>query len=251
MSPITYAVRRITQEIPREILTQAFGRKTLYGHQDTQSIENAIAQDVIYSYVMNDLNMVMGTHVDIKIGTLPYREMNNAHVYDIPLRMTQGRHITRVLSVETGTPDAGPGQSSMDRLLNASMPGPESSGTARVEIVAPNVVALYEYSNGINTFLRCVLANEENLSNLNAGYQRRFIELCVLASKALIYQRLDIAIGDGIQNGSPTNPQLRGRIDSYADAYELYNEQLDTRWNKINVLNDPKAKNRHIRSLLG
>ncbi len=250
MDLINFAVRRITQDIPTELLVRAFGRKLTYGHQDTRSIEAAIQQDVITDYIYQDLNCVIGTHVDINIGTLPQREINNAIVIDIPLNMTQGRHISRVLSIETGTPDNGGSGSMADQLL-AGNTGPESTGTARIEIVAPNVIAIYERITGSNVFLKCMLANSPNFSNLNPAYQRHFVRLAVMAAKSIIYQRLNISVGDGTANGAPTDPQLRGELDRYADINELYNEEIETKWRKINILGDPKAKNRHIRSILG
>ncbi|AXH70799.1 hypothetical protein [Vibrio phage BONAISHI] len=246
---ITYALTRISNEIPIEVLEMAFKVNPYYDAFHS-SLESRIKHEVIDKVVKPELDISGGDVVTVPLEGIPYREINNAWVYNIPLSHTQGRHISNVHSVEMGLADYGPAQSGSSSILSASSPA-QSTGTARAEVRGPNVVVIYEQVISINAFLRCVLENDEQLANLNRSYYRDFGKLCVLAARMMIYNLLSVRLdSDAIVRGN-SNQQLRNIVDSYADSAELFYQDLTERWSRIMINQDPKVKNRIIRMNIG
>lgn len=247
---ITYALNRIITQVPRELLEKAFRRDPYYDGYSITTLENRIKFAVIDSIITPELNIVGGDIVTIYFQGLPYREINNAWVYNVPLSMTQGRHITNIHSIEMGVSDFGPKGSLTDVVLDAAS-GPASTGTARAAVRGPNTIVVYEQVISTNAFMRCVLANDAEFQNLNPAYYRDFGKLAVLAAQMLIYNTLDISLGSGALTGGEVSGQLRARLDSYSDSAELFYQEIETRWSRIFLNQDPVTKNRILRLNLG
>jgi hypothetical protein len=246
MNCINYCISRVIASIGRPLLQRAFVDHNNWNLFDTNNLESLIEDQVMRSFVMVDLNLMTGESETIPLGDLPYRELNNAHIYDIPLSRTHGRHISVVHAIEVEGVDFGPGSSSVtNRGAHAGM-GVQATGTARVEKVGPNMIAVYEHIPGYNTFLRCELENDRNLNNYSQKHWRKVANLCMLATKHLIYARLSDSMGDGAQSGGAPSDYLRQKVDGYADAEELYYEALDE-MPSIGMMNDRKQYNRILR----
>jgi hypothetical protein len=246
---ITYAITRILTQVPRELLEKAFRRDPFYDGYSMTSIEDRIKYAVIDNVLRPELNIAGGEIVTIFFQQLPYREINNAWVYNVPLSMTQGRLITAIHSIEMGTSDFGPAGPLTDVILDAAS-GPSGTGTARVAVRGPNTIVSYEQIISTNAFMRCVLENDAQFQNLNPKFYREFGKLAVLATQMIIYNTLDISMGSASLVGGEISGQLRSRLDSYADSAELFYQEIETLWSRIFLLQDNVTKNRTLRLLI-
>ncbi|CAH0448020.1 hypothetical protein SM033_00196 [Vibrio phage vB_VpaM_sm033] len=245
-SCIGYCIKRVMTDIDINLLERAFRPRDQWHAYDTYNLEYYIENEVIRDYVMTDLNLVSGQAERIPIYDLPFQQINNAHVYRIPLTRTHGRRITAVHSVEHGYADGGMGDASLTQVLAEATMGPQATGTARTEIVAPNTIAIYEHSIGWNSFIRVNLEHDENLQNINPRFQRDIAKLCTAAAKHLIHVKLANKIGDGESFGGAPSDYVRSTIDSYSDQKDIYEELLDAIPKKM-LLNDRKQANRIAR----
>lgn len=248
--PISYALQRVRLQVNSHLLDLAFQENPFYDAYRHASLEAKIRHVIIEQWIMPDLDIVGGDRVVISLQDLQPKEFQNAWVYQIPLSMTRGRHITRIDSIETGMADTGPQQTVGDALLNAAS-GPESSGTARVEICGPNTIALHERIVAMNTFIRATITNDENLANLPVPYHRKFSQLVILATQAYIYTKLNGVLNDPAYSGGPTSGNLQSVLDGYSDAITLYDELIDTEFRRIFQLKDKEHKRRNLQAQLG
>lgn len=237
---VKYGTGRIISEIPPQILEKAFNAHPQYGVGLFKSRAELIADEVIRKRVIVDCNIVGGEQRSISLDGIPGKSVGDALIYKIPLKKTGGRHIISVMGLETT--EAGSQMNSLS-MVNAAN-GPETLNSSKVELVGPNCIAVETVVPGIGMFLRCMLANDPELSNFNQKSYLAFGELCVLAAKSIIYNKLIITLGESGSNGGNTNAATQSIIDSYADATELYNEFINKRWRKISMMTDTVTNNR-------
>ena len=252
MSAVNLAMRHIRSRIPLEILTKAFKSNSLYEQHSTVSMDWLIQRDVINNLVLPDLNVIGGEHVDIDLSSLSPRIIEGAYVYEIPLTMTRGKHITRVLSVSQGTGSSTAMSSDLMSLANQMLQAStrfETDETSRVRLVGPNIVVVEEglYSSPA---LRCALSYDEQMSSLNEGYWRDFAQLCVWACEIIIFNRLSISLGSGSALGGTVNDRLMSSVNLMEESIAKYDEFLDTKAHKIFLLGDKRAHREHIQALL-
>lgn len=243
---IGMCVKRIMADIDINLLERAFRPKTEWHQYDTFNLEHYIENIVVRDYVMTDLNLISGQTERILLNNIPYEQINDAHVYRIPMNKTHGRRITAVHGVEYGHADTGLGHHTVMQVLADATMGPKSTGHANVELVGPNTVAVFQDSSGWNTFIRVQLEHDENLANFNPRYQRSIAQLCVHAAKHLIHVRVSDYIGDGDALGGAPSNYLRQRIDEYRDAKDIYEEEL-AKIPKKSLMNDKRNHRRIIK----
>lgn len=249
MNAVQYILDRVFTSVPRELLERAFVSHPLYGYRDGFSTEELVRRAVIVDRVLPDLNVAGGQQITVPIGQLSPTVTEAGYMYRIPLQSTQGRHITSVLSIEsTGFADGmvGSGLSSAADAVLSAAAGPVATGSAQVYLVGPNTVMVTESIPTAGTYLRCVLENDPQLANINQRYWSRLSELCILATKMIIYNKLSIALGESGSNGGSTNTYMRAALDEMADSGTLYNEMLNTKMARISILQDRQAHNRVI-----
>ena len=252
MSAITLAMRHIRSRIPQEILSKAFRSDSLYEQFSTVSMDWIIQRDVINNFVLQDLNIIGGEHIEIDLTSLTPKMVEGAYIYEIPLTMTRGKHITRVLSVGQGSGSIGTSNGSeltnlANQMLSASTRF-QSDGTAYIRLAGPNVIVIEE---GIfaNPTLRCALNYDEQMSSLNSAYWRDFAQACVWACEIIIYNRLSISLGSGSALGGTPNDRLMSRVDRMEESLDKYDEFMETKAHKIFLLGDKKAHREHIAML--
>ncbi|UKZ10937.1 hypothetical protein CZP2022_214 [Vibrio phage C-ZP2022] len=245
-SCIALCVQRIMADIDKNILARAFKPQSQWSAYDTYNLEYYIEQKVVRDYLMVDLNLVSGQSETIPVHDLPYQQINNAHVFKIPTSRTHGRRITAVHSLEMDNDDIGMAQGGLSAIVGEASMGPRGTGTARAELVAPNTIAVYEWSLGWRTFVRCQLAHDDNLGNINPRFQRSIAQLAVLAAKHLINVELAGSVGDGDGWGGAPSSYMRQIIDEYAGAKDIYEEELKKIPAKA-IMNDRKTYNRILR----
>lgn len=237
---INYGTTRIMNEIPLELLQKVFNANPVYGAGSLYSREQIIADVLVRNRVMKDCDIVGGEQVIIPLNGVPDAITNGAMIYRIPMSATAGRYINSVLALEMGTWN---GQYAGSNALSAAN-GPQGSGSHLVKLVGTNTIAVQENIPTANLHLRCILGNDANMNNFNEKSKLAFGQMCVLAAKATIYNKLIIAIGEAGNNGGNTNAATQQMVDSYSDATELYNEFVRTRWAKISKMTDRKTHQR-------
>lgn len=265
MNAIDHALKTINQQIPKEILQITFLPQINYRTNIPVTIDARIKDLVIYQQVMQDINIIGGTHVTIPLDGLPIEVIEgSAFVVRIPKSRTQGRSIVSVLNVTYGgtafgdqmvanglvnrSPDV---LATSQQMLNSIASIPHISD-AQVMLLADNVVMVQGIGLSISgLYLRCEIENDSNLSNLKRRSYFAFSKLCLLATKSYIYTSNIIPMDIGYYQGGMNMGKLQDIIDSYESAQEEYEEFLLTRWAKISKLNDNENAERLVRLTAG
>lgn len=267
LNPIQRAVYEIKFSIPIEILQEVF-KPTMYSWSPVSaSIEEQIISRVIKPKVFVDVNMVGGTEVIIPTRDLPRERTDEfTTVFHIPKNMTQGRSIISVLSISYADANSltAYNQTAIydPCTINANNQATEAlyqanntfitPSTAKVELVAENTVMVKDTVRTFSLgFLRCILAYDEQLSQLQIPSILDFVELAVLATKAYIYNTYKIRLDEGKVKGGFELGSFAEIVDSYSDAREQYNEFLRETWRKVAFMNDRESYERLIRMQIG
>lgn len=265
MNAIDHALKTINQQIPKEILQIAFLSQINYRTNIPVTTDSRIKDLVIYQQVMQDINIIGGTHITVPLTGLPIEMIEgNAFVVRIPKSRTQGRSIVSALSVAYGgtaygdqmvanglavrSPDA---LAASQQMLNSIASIPHVSD-AQVMLMADNVVMVQ--GMGLTTsglYLRCEVENDSNLSNLKRRSYFAFSKLCLLATKSYIYTSTVIPMDVGFYQGGMNMGKMQDIIESYESAQEEYEEFLLTKWAKVSKLNDNENAERLVRLMTG
>lgn len=263
MNPIQKALDEIRFRIPREILEETFIKREGNLPPDLVSIETRIREAVLEPRVFTDMDIHGGTEAFLPLE-------NGAHVdhkdpftvvYTIPDELTQGRPIVQVYSIHFGvlgyqnagiiaqhsTSALG---SQMQRVLDSARQTPPAR-TSYLNLIAHNtVMARYVYAPSINAYIHVRLGSDEVMSHIRHQAYAPFANLCVLATKAYIYNSLRVPMDQGYLSGGQTLGSFLETVMGYADSDEMYLDELN-RFKRISVLNDPEARMRHIRTIAG
>lgn len=274
MDPITVAINNVKHSVPREILTQAFMPKRYdptrrVRYQDNvfaASIDELIRRVVVEGRVAIDVNLLSGTEM-----VLPLHHAVREHIdpwnviYRFGSDVTGGRQITAVYevlySVTAGLNGNNVSGQQMQRssqylknardILNASV-GVNTASTAYVQLVGQNTVLVNDVNQMIvHGGLRCRLSHELNFNDIKPVYYHAFGELIQLATKAYIYNTLVIDLDEGAIKGGASLGRIREIVDQYADANQMYMEYLNTKWQRIGLMNDTEAYRKVMKLALG
>lgn len=263
MNPVNYILGQIKFLIPAEVLRAAFYRREFGQQVLPTNIDELIRERVIEGRVRQDCDLVGGTETVIPIYDLPYDAWDNyRYCYRIPLSRTNGRYITRTVGVMLGNAGlfnmpyvGGAGYSQVleasSAVLASNSAIPDVASTD-VQLIGPNTILV----SNLTTFssqmhLRCYVENDADFANLRSTALHRFSELCVLATKAYIYNTLKIPMDMGQLVGGMNLGAFKEVVDEYRDSAQLYQDFLLNKWKRIAILNDPMAKKRHVRVLMG
>lgn len=266
MNPVSNAIREIENVIPSQILTAVFGHEDYrnWRRQAPASIDEMIRSKVIRPRVLKDCNLVGGRLVYVSTeGLEGYSEDPFSVMYTIPPQKTGNREIISVMGVNylphssamgtMGTPygSVNPvtqsdvetvGQRVMDSYANV----PHIS-SAHAELVGYNTVIIRDQMRSTVIYeLRCVLANEENLSNISPRSYPILAKACILAVKSYIYNNLIIRIDQGVLEQGQALGEFKTIVDKYDDAEEQYQNYLETKVKKTLFMNDIESYDRFI-----
>lgn len=261
MTPITKALDEIKNRIPRAILEVVFDTRTWASKNIPISIDEQIMLKVIRPRVMVDIDLVGGIEARISLDGLPQIQTNDyTIVVRIPKEKTQGRSISSVLNLTFSDPHAisNFGTASLSNnsfMLNAAQGLVDAHGAipnasaGRCQLIGDNVVMVSElYLMPANAYLRCILANDSQLSHLQMASYPAFADLCVMAVKAYIYNEHIVKMDMGELRGGQSIGVFKSIIESYADQDELYREYLKGPWRRVAKMNDMESWDRIIRS---
>lgn len=266
MNILTKAIDTIKYSIPIEVLRIAF-KDNIYNHNSAPiSLDEYILNKLIRPRVMVDSNLVGGDTVLVSLDGLEYRVLDNySVVYEIPSDVVNHRSIMSVLSVgyakrlgSTGySQGIHAGNSSCagsTDLLNAamrvgsSMAGIPNISSAKADLVGNNTVVVYDQSGISGLYeLRCIVANEDNMNNISPRSFLPFSNLCLLAAKSYIYNRLIVAIDSAYLSGGQELGAIKDIISSYSDEEENYQTYLNEVWRPTSYMNDTPNYDRFIK----
>ncbi|EKD22627.1 MAG: hypothetical protein ACD_84C00032G0001 [uncultured bacterium] len=258
------ALSEIKARIPKPILEAVFLPRDIRWRQTPPSIDEQIMSLVMRPRVLVDCNLVGGTEVYIPLASIIAERMNDyTSVYRIPKELTQGRSINSVINITFSDPSriSNPGMSVGQQnttmmiagaaVMNAMSSVPITS-TAKVQLIAENVVMVRDsVMLPSNIYLRCILANDENMSHLQMRSYRHFANLGVYAVKAYIYNNYVIPMDLGEMHSGQVLGRFKEIIDSYADSEELYQTYLTEKMEKVLFMNDSESFTRHLKLLIG
>lgn len=263
MNPVNYILTQIKFAIPAEILRAAFYRREFGRNVQPTNLDELIRERVIEAKVRQDCDMVGGTETLVPIYDLPYDAWDSyRYCYRIPLDRTDGRYITRTVAVTMGaggffntpfmqTPSYSQGMGAAAGVLASNTAIPDVA-SIDVQLIGPNTVLVSNLTMmNSQLFLRCFLENDADFMNLRSTAVQRFSEMCILATKAYIYNTLKIPMDMGELIGGMSLGAFKEVVDGYSDAHTLYQDFLLNKWKRIAVLSDPLAKKRHVKLLMG
>ena len=262
MSAIKYGIDRIFREINPEILTLAFMRKS-----DFFSIKTTLAAQiedlVIKNIVLKDTNLIGGITVRLPLNNcrLNYYEQNmTGHnlVIFVPYNLTNNKKIIEP-TLLMSTTDYGSKYNITKNVvmndLNKIMDKHSISNnftTSNLELVAPNTILVHDSVYMISSgFLEVIVENNNNLSNISPRTYFLFGEMCVLAAKMFIYNKLIVDLDSGVLYGGHELSKAKDIIDSYESAFEDYKTFIEEKWSKALFMNDSIAMNDFIKGMIG
>lgn len=263
MNPITNALADLHYAIPREVLEKAFLSLVNHRTHIPISVDSRIRELVIEPRVLKDCNLLGGTEMLIDLSGCPvqYIETYSA-VYTIPKNLTQGRTITRALSIAYGPGIAlgsnyagsnAPSAFTMaaGQVMQSNAPIPMVA-TAQCSMVGENTVMISDVNIiPSNVWLRCWIENDSELSTLQATAYPVFSKLVEHAVKAYIFNHTRIQMDIGFIHAGSELGMIKEVIESYSDAAANYETLRDTRWRKVAALNDFAFRKRHITMVTG
>lgn len=263
LNPIDKAIADIKFAIPKQILRKVFLNNNPFWTPIDTSLEEQIKNLVLMPKVLQDCDIVGGTKVYIATSDIP-REYTDQFtvIFRVPKDKTQGRTITVVLGIgylETNSYAQYNITNQMKECsvnvvtenalavfaANNSVP---MSSTAECSLIAENTVmvkdTMYVKPNG---YLWCELANDSNLSNIQIRSLPYFSKLCVLATKAYIYNQYIVQMDEGEIKAGHELGSFRSIVEGYSNALEEYDEFLVTKWATVAWINDARAHTDLIR----
>jgi hypothetical protein len=261
---ISKAIDEVKFRIPRQVLEAVFIKRAEQWRLQPVSIDEHILNAVVRPRVLVDCNLVGGTEDFIALEGVSMERTNDyTSVYHIPKSKTQGRSIMSVLNITFSDPNrvssyataASQNNSAMLRLGNAVMDAHASipvTSSAFVQLIGENVVMVRDTTIlPANIYLRCILANDENMSHIQLKSYRMFCKLVELAVKAYIYNEYIIQMDLGELHGGQQLGRIKEVIDSYAEAEELYQLFLTEQWTKVALMNDTESWTRLLKTIIG
>lgn len=265
MSAINKALDDIKFRIPRQILDVVFMDETAGWRRSPMSLDELMMLKVIRPRVLYDCNLVGGQMANISLENLqPMFSDNFTFVYQIPKERTQNRSILSALSISympyasmygaAGVNYAAPGgiggnmiSTAGQRVGDAVSSVPPIS-VGYVDLVGENTIMFRDtYRVTQAYFLRCILANEENLANLNPRSYPAFCKLCELAIKSYIYNTMLIKIDQAYLQGGQELGAFKSYVDNLADAEQMYQDYLKEVWQAVSFANDIHSYDRLIK----
>jgi hypothetical protein len=272
MNVIRKSIDEVKYRIPKAILEKVFLNYGTYNRYVTPTnIDDQILNLVIKSRVLVDCNLIGGTQAMIPLSGLSFDRTDlNETVINIPKSRTQGKSINSVLNVAFVSPtstSAGMGFGSFNsnnNMMNGSaLMGSAKAAlaafdniplvsTATVQLLGENTILIRDNIQiNQNCYLRCILANDEELSNIQLRSYKNFAKLVEFATKAYVYNNLIVEIDQGQLQGGVNLSIIKEIIGNYADAEQNYQDYLKDVWEVVAYMNDDASYSRYMKLVIG
>lgn len=268
LNPISNAVREIQMTIPAQILTEVFGREDYRNWRRAApvSVDEMIKSKVIRPRVLKDCNLIGGREAIISLEGLSPSVVDDSYaaIYNVPLERTGNRELMSVLSVNyipSGSAfGGGPGmayassnpiaisdvQSVGQRVMDSVSNIPHIC-SAQAELIGYNTVIIRDSMRATHPYeLRCIVANDENLSNISPRSYPNFARACALAVKSYIYNQLIIRINQGVLEQGQELGVFKQIVEEYRESEEQYQDYLKLVLRKVFFMNDMTSHDRYI-----
>lgn len=244
MSMLSLSINNIYNEIPDEIIEEAFVIPFRKNRFAPVSADAMIIQEVINKRVMPDLNIEYATKLNVPMRDCKVEMVTPTDwIVTVPDEVTNNRKIITVLGVnlldlyaETGGIGTGglsmPTSSGGAILTGAQKMANATSGLplnyeVKVDMISGNSFRIRRTSYiTTNCYIELIIENDPQLNNIPITAADYIKKLVLLATKAYIYRKLKIRIGQAKLDGGAELGEFMQFIDSYADANELYLEEL-------------------------
>lgn len=263
MNPITYAIDQVMLKIPRPILDRAFVQAMSYHRAVPIDVGSRIRDEVVERRVRVDCNLQGGVEVTIPLINVSRERIDDYNlVFYIPKTLTQGRTITRAMSVSFGERSitshglqtmnlSNPMVEAAVGVMNSQMPIPHVA-TSNVQMIGENVLLIRDnFSLPNNVYLTCRLEHDEAMTHLKPPAFKAFAKLVEYATKSYIYNKLIVELDQGALYGGKELGVIRDIITEYADAEENYETHYNEVWRKVSYMNDSKSHLKHIKRMVG
>lgn len=266
MNAIAKAVDEAKYRIPSRVLKEAFKDSKYSWRPSNVSIDEQITNKVIRSRVLVDCNLVGGVEMIVSLEGLGYDTVDNyTIVYHIPKERTQNRSIMSVKSVGYAASTSAMGamgslgslpfnDNDMMGMANAVVNSHSSAptvSTANVTLVAENTIMVRDMARMMgNNYLRCIVADDENMNHIPPRAIPQFCKLVELAVKSYVYNQLIIEMGDAFLSGGQELGVFKSVVEGYADSEQMYQDYL-VQWSGVAFLSDGVRATRHIKLLIG
>lgn len=261
---VSYAIDHVKFVIPRPILEKVFLQRSVWARAQPMTIDAHIFNEVIRARVLPACDMIGGTEVYIDLGDVPMERVDlYTTVYRIPKEKTQGRSIMNVLNITFSDPTGVTNMSNPlgcqnTEMLNAGQAVMNAMGTlpitstSQIQLIGDNVVLVRDVTQmPANLYLRCTIAYDETMANLQPRSYRYFAKLTEYAVKAYVYNEYIIQMDVGELHGGQQLGRFKEIIDGYSEAEELYQTYLYEKMGKIFRLNDTESLGRLYRTVIG
>lgn len=246
-SKIDYLISVIKRSIPPQVLEYAFVVPATFPSL-RPSIEYELRNKIIDGWVLRDCNVVGGVEVWVDLLGCQLKDYPGGSLIVIPDSQTGGKQIVSALSIAFSMGTYYTGSYGND-IVNGTV-GPTSIGTSRISLVGPNTIYVEGGVISPMRYLKCILENDKEFQNIQDRALPLLSKMCVLATKSYIYNNKVIdAENMPIIQGLPMG-KLADIISEYADATEMYNDLLTTKFRRMLLLNDKTSHSRYIRMLL-
>jgi hypothetical protein len=234
---IDYLLKEIYLDIPSEILKETFKSKE-------KTLDAILKEDVIVDIVLRRCNLYSGKlakitlkqsyqiNLDATKDTFPFR---NTYVYKIPLEVREYRDISHTIALSYPmsmtiyeTIDDVKSICSMKSQILGSNVGHEDIPVMPIPILLKNNMIKLEPSFDLHVeyILSCLLKYDSNFTNISPNSLRYLSNLCVLATKSLIYNRLIIPLGNAYLVGGQELGKFKDIVESYQDSNKEFEEAL-------------------------
>lgn len=273
MDIIRGAVAEVKRRINRHILDKAFIKRDFtYRLTNQSTVDDQIMSSVIRSRVLVDCNLAGGISALIPLDGLPVDKPNNyITIIRIPKTRTNGKSIISVSNVNyydlgvSGLYGGAAGYGYNTTLssnentaainsamgIMASLDHIPITSTSDAVLIAENTVKITDvFTMPANAILRCVLENDEELSNIQPRSYPDFFQLVEFAVKSHIYNELIVDLDKGELVGGQELGIFKQIIEGYADSEQNYQDKLKA-WKAISFMNDTPAYHRFLKLTIG
>lgn len=264
MNIFTKAISDATFEIPPQILEKVFMTRRSWDYWRPVSLEQAILDAVVRPRVFVDLNLYGGRELIVPLRTVfKQRVTENCTVMKIPKNLTQNCSILTALNITFvdparlttyGTPTYGYESYMLTQaqgMVDAMSTIPSIS-SAYLQLIGENVLMVRDSAIlPSEMFLRCRIANDENLSHVQMRSYPEVSLLVIYAIKAYIYNEYLIDMDAGEQRAGMVLGTFKNVIEGYADSNQNYRDHLRDTIQKVLFMNDNESYTRFIRLVNG
>jgi hypothetical protein len=274
MHAIANAISTIRNSIPLQILNAGFldqSRDFRFGLGT--NLDEQIRTQLIIPRILVDLNIVGGTEVEIPVSQMQRLPSDPGEsVFRVPKSVTQNRSIITPLCLvyvsrnrfgawgygaqlnygQLGNlQDHGSIMTSAAGMMQA-IDNVVTPSNAECRLIGENVIMVREGASiPATSSIRVVLANDENLNNLQTRTILPFRKLCVLAAKSYLYNTLIVTVDTAKLQGGAEIGRFLSVLESYSDAEENYQTYLSDVWRAVAKMNDRESYRRLMKVAIG